>query len=157
MIVAENDGGVRLTVEPVEAMMLATLAEQVDTVLITDGDPALDRLLPDAYRDDVSASREFSRYTREGIVESKRRAARAVRDASSIDDEQDDPLTIDLVGDDAWVWLRFLTDLRLILAERLEFDESGISQADDPEDALLGAYEWAGFIQGSMLEVLEAV
>jgi hypothetical protein len=78
---------------------------------------------------------------------------------------------IELDQSEAWGWLTFLTDLRLILAERVgaagddaddepgDFaavdDESGAAASETRDDYLRAAYEWAGFVQGSMLEVLD--
>ena len=63
---------------------------------------------------------------------------------------------IELDQSEAWGWLTFLTDLRLILAERVGIIEEGDDGADETrDDYLRAAYEWAGFVQGSMLEVLD--
>ncbi|GLI27401.1 hypothetical protein ARHIZOSPH14_16430 [Agromyces rhizosphaerae] len=160
---AQGLGGVRIVLESEEAMLLAEFAGQVVTVLEQEAhtDPALDRLFPDAYVDDDRASEEFRRYTREDLAQSKRDAAAAVRDATQTEEDRG---IVDIELDQAasWGWLTFLTDLRLILAER-----TGII-ADEPDDAepvtepiterdgyMRAAYEWVGFVQGSMLEVLD--
>jgi hypothetical protein len=64
---------------------------------------------------------------------------------------------IELDQSQAWGWLTFLTDLRLILAERVGVtDPDEAEPADDErDDYLRAAYEWAGIVQGSMLEVLD--
>lgn len=161
MIVASGSGqsgGVRLVLEAEEAMLLAELADQVETVLLLDdgADPALDRLFPVAYPEDLAASDEFARYTRDGLAESKRTAARGVREAATSETESG-VVEVELEQADAWAWLTFLTDLRLILAERVGIMENG--SIPDPSDArdgyLRSAYEWVGFVQGSMLEVLD--
>ncbi|MRG59104.1 DUF2017 family protein [Agromyces sp. CFH 90414] len=159
MIVAGRGAGdgVRLVLEAEEAMLLSELADQVDSVLLlgTDDDPALGRLLPDAYPDDVDAGREFTRYTRDNLVDGKRQAAQSVRDATSVGDGER-LVEIELDQVQAWGWLTFLTDLRLILAERVGIIEEGTPEQDEQrDDYLRAAYEWAGFVQGSMLEVLD--
>ncbi|MCD5345599.1 DUF2017 family protein [Agromyces sp. H3Y2-19a] len=173
MIVAGLGGGegVRLVLESEEAMLLSELADQVDSVLLLGepSDPALGRLLPSAYPDDAEASAEFSRYTRESLVDGKRQAAQRVRDATAV--QGDGIVQIELDQSEAWGWLTFLTDLRLILAERVGAagddaddepgdlaavdDESGAAASETRDDYLRAAYEWAGFVQGSMLEVLD--
>ncbi len=160
MIVAGRSGGegVRLVLESEEAMLLSELADQVDSVLLLgeDDDPALGRLLPSAYIDDASASREFARYTRDSLVDGKRQAAQQVRDATAVEAVEDGVVQIELDQSEAWSWLTFLTDLRLILAERVGVIEEGDDTADETrDDYLRAAYEWAGFVQGSMLEVLD--
>ena len=72
MIVAGLGGGdgIRIVLETEEAMLLSELADQVDSVLLLGeaDDPALGRLLPNAYPEDLEASDEFTRYTRESLV-----------------------------------------------------------------------------------------
>jgi len=162
VIVAGRSGGegVRLVLETEEAMLLSELADQVDSVLLLGeaDDPALGRLLPSAYPDDHAASQEFERYTRDSLVDGKRQAAQRVRDATAVDDGSDGVVQIELDESEAWGWLTFLTDLRLILAERVGVVEEGESGADETrDDYLRAAYEWAGFVQGSMLEVLDPI
>ena len=70
----------------------------------------------------------------------------------------DTVVQIELDQSEAWGWLTFLTDLRLILAERVGVVEEGEDGADETrDDYLRAAYEWAGFVQGSMLEVLDPI
>jgi hypothetical protein len=161
MIVASgsaDSGGVRLVLESEEAMLLAELADQVETVLLLDhgDDPALDRLFPTAYRDDADAADEFARYTRDGLAETKRAAARGVRETTGAETGSG-PVEVELAQAEAWEWLTFLTDLRLILAERVGIVDDGGSPEpqDEREGYLRSAYEWVGFVQGSMLEVLD--
>jgi hypothetical protein len=161
VIVAGREGGVdgvRIVLETEEAMLLSELADQVDSVLLLGGDddPALGRLFPSAYPDDREAARDFTRYTRDHLVDGKRQAAQSVRDATAT--ERDAGLVeIELDQSEAWGWLTFLTDLRLILAERVGVtDPDEAEPADDErDDYLRAAYEWAGIVQGSMLEVLD--
>jgi hypothetical protein len=160
MIVAGRSGGegVRLVLETEEAMLLSELADQVDSVLLLGeaDDPALGRLLPNAYPDDTSASHEFARYTRDSLVDGfdRGRVADALRRLPLAVD--DGVVQIELDQSEAWGWLTFLTDLRLILAERVGVIEEGDDTADETrDDYLRAAYEWAGFVQGSMLEVLD--
>jgi Domain of unknown function (DUF2017) len=79
-------------------------------------DPALARLLPEANRQDPAAAAEFRRLTETGLRSRKRRNARLAADALSA------PATgrVTLGGDEAAALLTALTDLRLVLAERLD-------------------------------------
>ena len=162
MIVAGRNGGegVRLVLESEEAMLLSELADQVDSVLLLGeaDDPALGRLLPNAYPEDATAARDFTRYTRDSLVDGKRQAAQSVRDATAVDEGDEGVVQIELDQAEAWGWLTFLTDLRLILAERVGIIEEGEDAASETrDDYLRAAYEWAGFVQGSMLEVLDPI
>ena len=162
MIVAGLGGGegIRIVLETEEAMLLSELADQVDSVLLLGeaDDPALGRLLPNAYPDDLEAAEEFTRYTRESLVDGKRQAAQSVRDATAVDHPDDGVVQIELDQAQAWGWLTFLTDLRLILAERVGLDDDeDDADVETRDDYLRAAYEWAGFVQGSMLEVLDPI
>ena len=161
MIVAGLGGGegVRIVLETEEAMLLSELADQVDSVLLLGeaDDPALGRLLPNAYPDDHEAAHDYTRYTRDSLVDGKRQAAQRVRDATAVE-EPGGVVQIELDQSEAWGWLTFLTDLRLILAERVGIVDEDEAEADETrDDYLRAAYEWAGFVQGSMLEVLDPI
>jgi hypothetical protein len=108
-------------------------------------DPALARLLPDAYRDDSEAASEHRRFTELGLVDRK------VANARSVVRMLEAPV---VAPDDAGVqsWLRHLTDLRLVLAARLQIDEDG--DEGTGEDALLDLYDWLGYLQGTLVECL---
>ena len=76
-------------------------------------DPAIARLLPDASRDDPQAAAEFRRLTEAGLRARKRQRARRAAEVLA------DPTTSMLGADDAVGLLTALTDLRLVLSERL--------------------------------------
>ena len=119
-------------------------------------DPAIARLLPDAYRDDAEASREFRRFTENSLAARKVANARALIGALAESGE------IELGADTQQAWLRALTDIRLIIASRL-----GIENDDDPHygDEAIGVrdadlmmrdiYDWLGMVQGSLIEAIE--
>jgi hypothetical protein len=118
-------------------------------------DPALARLLPDAYREDPEAASEHRHLTERGLIE--RKVQNAQRLAGDLVSERS-PVVVRL--DDAAVqsWLRTLTDLRLTLAARLEIVEDGDEgRIDDEHDAaMLGVYDWLGFLQGSLVACVSA-
>ncbi|HEU5224151.1 MAG TPA: DUF2017 family protein [Candidatus Lumbricidophila sp.] len=179
MIIASRSStaGVSLRFQAAEAALLSDLADQVDSMLLlgSPDDPALARLLPNAYPDDAEAQRDYARYTRSSLIESKRAAAQQVRDATAPVGERvstrsdasaavipdgdadaaDADVVVELDESDAWVWLTFLTDLRLILNERVGAIEESTPEQDQRDDYLSAAYDWAGYLQGSMLEVLD--
>ena len=71
--------------EPVEAALLTQLASQVAGILAGEGtdptappDPAIARMLPDAYPGDPEASAEFRRFTASDLTERKVRNAQAI-------------------------------------------------------------------------------
>jgi hypothetical protein len=117
-------------------------------------DPALRRLLPDAYRDDDEAAADFRRYTENSLRGAKRADATVVRQGLAsiaalgeriLDDEQAD------------AWLRFLTDARLVIASRLGIETADDVEAfyhlpaSDPRLMLYGVYEWLLALLGGLL------
>ena len=148
--------GVLIELTPMERRLLATLLAQYDELVhdqLDEGDlsadPALARLFPNAYPDDDEAAAEFRRYTRDGLVERKT-ANSGLISAALTGASDDGRLTV--AHDDAEHWLPALTDLRLVLAERL-----GIHRDDDPlpENELADVYQWLGELQWSLVEALD--
>ena len=147
--------GVLIELTPMERRLLTTLLTQYDELVHDqlddsdlDADPALARLFPNAYPDDVAAAAEFRQYTRDGLVE--RKAANSGLISAALTQASDDG-RLTVPRDDAEHWLPALTDLRLVLAERL-----GIHQDDDPlpETELADVYQWLGELQWSLVEAL---
>ncbi|MDP9497227.1 MAG: DUF2017 domain-containing protein [Actinomycetota bacterium] len=116
-------------------------------------DPALARLLPDAYRDDPEASTQFRRYTDADLRAGKRAHAAAV-----LATLPDGPGRVLLDRDGADAWLGTLNDLRLVLGTRLgvteELDLDRLDE-DDPRTQALHVYDWLGALQESLLRCLD--
>ncbi len=148
---AGRRGRILLRLSAEECRLLRDLARQLPTVLTTgDADPAVERLLPNAYPDDADAAAEFRTFTRSGLVE--RKLTNAGRVVATL---PDDSGSTELTAADAQAWLRTLTDLRLVLATRL-----GIRDDEDdgaPDELLRAVYDWLAFLQDSLLAVLEEI
>lgn len=177
--------GVTVTVRAGEAALLASAAEQLLGLLgppqdaaddplaamvgLPSGevrrpdDPALARLLPDAYRPDATddprfdvgeAASDFRRFTEGDLREAKRAQARAVlRHLGGV--EGRGKLQLDRDGADDW--LGTLNDLRLVLGTRLEVTEQGRSARTIDDEAAawsLQVYDWLGSLQASLLDSL---
>ena len=117
-------------------------------------DPALARLLPDAYSDDPEASGEFRRYTEQGLRSGKVAAARTVLATLPPKGGR-----VRLSGPEAQAWLRALNDVRLALGVRLEvtedFDELVARMSpDDPRLAYADMYHWLGYLQETLVGAL---
>jgi len=119
--------------EPDDASLWASL--EADLAVEPPSDPAVARLLPDASRDDPELAQSFRRLTEQDLRERKRDslglAAAAMRRTA--------PVVLD--DSEAQALLKGLTDVRLVLAERL-----GIATDEDAE--LLHAALAAGAAQG---------
>lgn len=170
-------GGVRAELAPVEVGVLAAVAtdllvllgeqEEADAdplaalVGMSDGpvtrpdDPALARLLPDAYGDDEDAATEFRRFT-EGDLRAGKRANATVL-LATLAPLADAGGRLVLDRDEADAWLGCLNDLRLVLGSRLEVTEETdvVPEGDDPHAHALQVYGWLGWLQESLLSCLD--
>jgi hypothetical protein len=138
--------------DPLEAMVGLT----TEPVAAPD-DPALRRLLPDAYADET-LSGEFRRLMDSELRRQKTEALDEVRRA--VDGTGESGLKLKLTLDQAETWLRALTDIRLVLGTRLDVTEDLEDRwanltADDPMAPLLAAYEWLGWLQESVVLALD--
>lgn len=136
-----------------ELELLGDLAAQVIDLLddAVEGDPAVARLLPDAYPDDEEAAQEFRRFTEHGLTERKISNARMLIQSLEKGGE------VDLAPDAQQAWLRTLTDIRLIIASRLgiETDEDRGREDSDDDLMLRDIYDWLAGVQGSLIAALE--
>ena len=117
-------------------------------------DPALARLLPDAYRDDPEAAAEFRRYTETGLRETKRTAARIALATLERGSGRRR-----LTAEEAQAWLGVLNDLRLALGTRLgvteDWDETLAELAeDDPRWYGFAVYDRLTWLQESLVQAL---
>lgn len=147
-----TEGITLLPLARIEGSHLAHLVDEFRGLLassLPDTDPAIARLVPDAYPGDPEASAAFSEGTRADLLSRRERDAAIVRKAldpflAALDGEEDALLPLDVVIPDAELdaWLRTLSAMRLVMASRL-----GISEEDDhdPEDPRYGVYDWLGY------------
>jgi len=138
---------IRPDADPLESMVgIDPFAERPE-------DPALARLVPDAYSDPEEAD-EFRRFTQRGLLEAKAANARSVRD-----DLTSSGGKLTLSADRAKVWVTALTDLRLTLASRIGLDDPEEPRladlaADDPRVELYAVYDFLSWFQESLVLAL---
>ena len=170
--------GVEAKLAPVEASVLSQLAGELLELLgdgddvpddpiaamvgigsgdaETPADPALARLLPDAYGDDPAAAADFRRYTEADLRAGKRAAASAV--VARLQPLVDEGGKLLLDRDEADAWLAWLNDVRLVLGTRLDVTEDMYDDElppDDPRAPVMGIYGWLGWLQESLISCLE--
>jgi len=151
-----------------EAAHLTDLVEQF-AELVADpaapsDDPAVARLVPDAYRDDPEAAREFRSLTERDLLE--RRAADAGIVIASLlhDGERLSPgrldaadaeraFTVVLDLERSAAWLRTLAAVRLVLASRLDVQDE---DDHDPQDPRFGIYDWLGYRLDGLVRAIDA-
>jgi hypothetical protein len=141
---------------PAEAQMLVQLSSQVAELMSThvrfDGDPAVNRLLPDAYRGDDEAAAEFRRFTADGLADRKVANARVVIAGLGEAAAADRPTRVSIDPAGAQAWMRTITDIRLSIAARLGIEtDDQVLPAGEP---LVDIYLWLAFVQDSLVTVL---
>ncbi len=120
-------------------------------------DPALRRLLPDAYPDDAEATEEFRRYTDATLRDGMHADLLAVRESLLVIGENGQASLSDEL---AQAWLRVLNRMRLVLAVRLgiesatDQDDLALMDGDDPRIGPFLLYEWVGYLLSDLLGAL---
>ncbi|MDT0117909.1 DUF2017 family protein [Microbacterium sp. PRF11] len=157
-----NERIVVMEVSGLEALHLAGIVGQFRDLLAetrADTDPAVTRLLPDAYPDDAQASREFRRLTGADLLQRRADDAATVlrtlgHDGTDLDPESDPDaaIAVALGETEALAWMRTLAAVRLVLATRL-----GIQTDDDhhPDDPRFGVYDWIGYRLDGLMTALD--
>lgn len=144
-----------------DAELLATLARQV-AVLIADrgepgDDPVLDRLLPDAYRDNAEHAAEFRRFTESELGDQKIANALVISESLEVPPGGKN-VTVRLDAGDAMAWLRALTDIRLALGARLALNDDGVPTAGTPDadqsSLTYAIYSWLSAVQESLVRAV---
>ncbi|AOX47124.1 hypothetical protein BJP65_00345 [Microbacterium sp. BH-3-3-3] len=151
-----------LEISGLEALHLAGIVGQFRDMIADSrraDDPAVARLLPDAYPDDDDATREFHRLTGDDLLGRRADDAAIVLRTLGMDggdlDADDDPdatISVALGETEALAWMRTLSAVRLVLATRL-----GIQSEDDhqPDDPRFGIYDWIGYRLDGLVTALD--
>ena len=147
----------------IEGAHLTMLVRQFDELLAEDdvaGDPALSRLVPDAYAD-ADAAREFRSLTERDLL-ARRADDAAVVLASlaaigELSDDPEDPRLVEVVeipldAVEVRAWLRTLSAVRLVLATRLGITDDDDHPQDDPR---FGIYEWLGYRLDGLVRAID--
>ena len=123
-------------------------------------DPAMDRLLPSAHRDDPALSAEFRRLTEHGIREGK--AANLATAITALLGADGDKVRLD--QEQAQATVVALTDVRLLLGERLGLRTDEDAEAlqdrleraseDDRDLHLAAAYDFLTWLQETLIQAL---
>jgi hypothetical protein len=140
-----------------EAGVVAGLALQVAQLVEErpEHDGAVQRLLPDAYRDDAEAQAEYRTMTETDLASRKVANARLIAAALGPGTW---PREVELDEPGAMRWMRSLTDIRLVLANRIGIRDDGESQDDTSETglALREAYDVLGALQESLVRAVDS-
>ena len=142
-----------------EADLLGALADRLTAV--ADGVARSDRMFPDAYHDDAEAAAEFHALTDVDLVTAKSEAARSVMTAFVGAEAQASgslwkrtaSLTVTADADLSLALMRNLTDLRLMVADRLGIEnDDDDGRGGDTGDRIV--YWWLGETQERLVTAL---
>lgn len=142
------------------AGLVSQFAELVAGAETATGDPAIERLAPDAYAD-ADAAREFRQLTEADLLDRRRDDAAVVlatlTEVSELPEDPDDPALLETVVvplDQLAVgaWLRTLAAIRLVLATRLGIAATDDHSSDDPR---FGIYDWLGYRLDGLVQAVD--
>ena len=140
-----NDGTFALDLGDQERELLRTLVDQLRELLTTDS-PALERLFPPPYGDDVDRNQGYAAVAHPELIEHRLAALDVVErsvDATVLDEDQLN------------AWMRSVNDLRLVLGTILEVTEDGGAPDVDPDTAATyAAYEYLGYLLDRIVRAL---
>lgn len=148
-----SDGRVLVHLAVVEATQLSRLvADFRDLAEERAGlsDPALDRLAPPAYPDDVEADGEFRARTRDDLLDRRAEEAAVVvhaltqglsADPTSAAEDPFADIVVEIPEDQIDAWLRTLTSVRLVVADRLGITDDTPDAGDERQQI----YHWLGY------------
>jgi uncharacterized protein (DUF885 family) len=144
----------------VASMDMPSFQEATDPRMEGPRDPALERLLPPAHREDEAVAAEFRRLTEQGLRE--RKTANLTTAVDALRDADDDKVVLSAAQAQALVVA--LTDVRLLLGERLglrtDDDAEELAQRlddadqDDPAMLLAAYYDFMTWLQESLTQSL---
>lgn len=153
-----------LTGDPFEDLVaglgLPRLKDSADDASQEPRDPAMERLLPSAHREDPGLAAEFRRLTEHGLRE--RKAANLATAISALLDADGDKVRLD--QEQAQAMVVALTDVRLLVGERLGLrtdedadalqDRLEAASEDDPQLHLVAVYDFLTWLQESLIQAL---
>ena len=144
----------------VASMGMPSFQDATDPRLEGPRDPALERLLPPAHREDEAVAAEFRRLTEQGLRE--RKTANLTTAVDALRDADGDKVVLSAAQAQALVVA--LTDVRLLLGERLglrtDDDAEELAQRlddadqDDPAMLLAAYYDFMTWLQESLTQCL---
>ena len=143
-------------VQPAEASPdqdpLAAQLGWVDGDVGISDDPAVARLLPDAY-DDPDDAREFRRFTENDLRQSKMQHAMTVVEEIERSGEK-----VAVTSTDSWLGL--LNDARIAIGTRIQISEDNHEELaglpdGDPRSGLFHVYDWLTFLQESLVRCMD--
>ena len=149
-------------VSPEEAQVLRQCVAELAALLSENpdpDDPAIERLFPDIYPEDPDAAADLRSLTEDDLKQAKLDQAKTV-----LENLLEAGGEVRLAEEEADVWLRALTDVRLALGTRLgitddsdiesELDEAVARNPTSPRVGQLSVYAYLTYLQESLVGAL---
>ena len=135
---ASSDGSYVVDLEANERDLIRSVAEQLRALLLETDSPALRRLFPPPYGDDVERNEGYAALARPELIEQR---------LASLDVVVASVQATTLDEDEIAAWMRSINDVRLVLGTVLDVDddEDGIV-VDEHNAATYQAYEVLGML-----------
>lgn len=136
-------GRYRISLDSDQRGLLRELPNQLRALLADPDQPALRRLFPPAYQDNLEAETEYQHYMRDELLESRRAALDTLERTADAKELSESELL---------EWLSALNSLRLVLGTILE-----VTEEDRPEDATSpehAVYFYLGLLEEYAVEAL---
>ncbi len=141
---------IEVAVDAIEAEVLIELVGELGELLDADQtqSPALSRLLPDGHRDDATIAAEQRALTEDSLRADKRGATQLVLSGIPVGGG-----AVELRAEDPDVWLRVLTDIRLMLGVELDItaDSAPPRRVRSHRDMRMSMYFWLTGLQDSLV------
>ena len=144
----DRDGGVRLSLNANEQLLLRDLLDQLEPLLADPDDPAVRRLFPPAYSDDET-DEQYRSLVRDQLVTGRAKSLATVR--GTLGEKT-------LTAEQADEWLRALNDLRLVLGTRLDVTEDLDYESIDLDTERgrdLAVYGYLSWLQEQLVDALQ--
>lgn len=149
-LVRRHRDGFELRLDDSERDLLRGLMDDLRSLLIAESpasDPAVGRLFPPAYPDDLLQNLDFDRTAGSGLL------AERLESLDIAEAALDAPRSTE---DGLMALMRVMNDLRLVYGTRLDVTEESAREAfdDDTERVTFDVYLWLGWLIEHMVEAL---
>lgn len=141
-----RDGTFQLKLTDEERDLVASLAEQLRELLLSDQPEGVERLFPPGYSNDVERETEYRLITHDELLEKR---------LASVDVLEQTVTQTSLTEEQLTAWMGAINDLRLVLGTRLDVTEDMERVAiDDPRAPALAVYQYLTYLLSEIVQAL---
>ena len=141
-----RDGTFQLKLTDEERDLVASLAEQLRELLLSDQPEGVERLFPPGYSNDEERETEYRLITHDELLEKR---------LASVDVLEQTVTQTSLTEEQLTAWMGAINDLRLVLGTRLDVTEDMERVAiDDPRAPALAVYQYLTYLLSEIVQAL---